>query len=268
MLDLALGGALRAKLDGDTTATTYRWHTRRLLGDSPLAYAGIQLVLGNLADRPITRWEESFLPMRLQAHLRELDVAGPGGEERPLVKDERQVVESAREPTRASAPSRIVVFTILGLVLAAAMVVSSLSALRGSVIGRIGFTGVAVGWSVLAGVGGSLILGAWLFTGHTFWGWNENLLQANPLSLVLAVAWVPLFWRSSAARWLPAAATGLAALSLLGLVLQALPGWDQVNGEIIALALPANLALAWSARRLAARPSSAGHPAGARFETS
>ena len=46
-------------------------------------------------------------------------------------------------------------------------------------------------------------------------------------------------------------ATGIAMLSLLGFVLQGIPGWNQKNGEIIALALPLNLAAAWAIYRLA-----------------
>jgi hypothetical protein len=38
----------------------------------------------------------------------------------------------------------------------------------------------------------------------------------------------------------------VAAVSVLGLLLQLLPGFDQVNGEIIALMLPVNVALGWA----------------------
>ena len=49
----------------------------------------------------------------------------------------------------------------------------------------------------------------------------------------------------------------VAGLSLLGFALQALPWLEQVNQEIIAVALPANLGLAgalWLLRRRAAVP--------------
>jgi len=60
--------------------------------------------------------------------------------------------------------------------------------------------------------------------------------------------------------WLLSAA--VAALSVLGFVLQILPGIDQANGWIIALALPVNVALAWAARRMAAGlPARAAAPA-------
>jgi hypothetical protein len=92
---------------------------------------------------------------------------------------------------------------------------------------------------------------AWLFTDHTFWYWNENLLQASPLSLVAAAGLLGgLLRRRWAAKWVVPAALGALALSALGFLLQPLPGLDQTNGEIIAAALPVHLAVAWVALRL------------------
>ncbi len=56
-----------------------------------------------------------------------------------------------------------------------------------------------------------------------------------------------------AGRRATALAAVLAILSLAGWVLQALPGLDQVNGPIIALALPAQIGIAVALRRLAGR---------------
>jgi hypothetical protein len=42
----------------------------------------------------------------------------------------------------------------------------------------------------------------------------------------------------------------VAVLSLVGFVLQGLPRFNQRNGEIIALALPINLAVWWTVYRL------------------
>ena len=48
-----LDGELRASTESDTTAFTYRWHTRRLLQGIPAAYLGIQFVLGLSADHGV-----------------------------------------------------------------------------------------------------------------------------------------------------------------------------------------------------------------------
>jgi hypothetical protein len=74
---------------------------------------------------------------------------------------------------------------------------------------------------------------------------NENLFQANPLVLGVAIL-VPMAIAGSVrgARWARGLTLGLAVLSLAGLVLQVLPGLDQVNGPVIALALPIHLGFA------------------------
>jgi hypothetical protein len=45
--------------------------------------------------------------------------------------------------------------------------------------------------------------------------------------------------------WIGRTARAVAALAAVGLALQILPGFDQVNGEILALTVPAHFGLAW-----------------------
>jgi len=109
---------------------------------------------------------------------------------------------------------------------------------------------VAGGWELLAGVGGTVLAGLWSFTDHVMAYRNENLLQINPLALVLAVV-LPFALRgaSRAGRVAQLLAVVVAGCSLLGLVLKVLPGFDQVNVQVIALALPAHLGVAAGLRR-------------------
>jgi hypothetical protein len=106
-------------------------------------------------------------------------------------------------------------------------------------------------WALVIGVSGLVMAGLWLFTNHWIAYGNENLFFANPLALVLAVM-LPFAVRGArgtgrVSLWLAGAVVGL---SLLGFVLQVLPWFDQVNGPIIALVLPPNLALGWLVVRL------------------
>jgi hypothetical protein len=112
-------------------------------------------------------------------------------------------------------------------------------------------------WGVVGGLGGVVLAGLWAFTDHVMAYRNENLFQLNPLLLGLAVL-VPLGLAGMhrAARWARVLASVLAGLSLAGLVLQALPGLDQVNGPIIALLLPIHLGTAMGLPR-AIRPEPA-----------
>jgi hypothetical protein len=82
---------------------------------------------------------------------------------------------------------------------------------------------------------------------------NENLLQLNPLALLLLPGLRAALGGKRAARFGYGAALLVAGLSVVGLALKLLPGFDQVNGPIIALALPAQVGIAAALGRLRAR---------------
>lgn len=250
VLDAALGGRIRDLTGATPTGTTYRWHTRRLLDEVLWAYAGIQLVLGNRADEPITAWQEMFLPLRLREHLEGMTVERDGVEV-PLVREERVVLRSDRGPVPEAPGSRTGLALLAGLVLGAAVAALGRGAEKGSRLARAGVVLVGGGWSLVAGLAGLLLVGAWAFTDHVFWSWNENLLQVDPLALGVAAGLTVLLVRPTLPVWVAGLATLVAAGSVLGVLVQPLPGFDQVNAEVLALAVPVNLALAWAIRRLA-----------------
>ncbi|MBW3629032.1 MAG: hypothetical protein KY464_07010, partial [Gemmatimonadetes bacterium] len=103
-------------------------------------------------------------------------------------------------------------------------------------------------WALIIGTGGILLVALWTLTDHQVAHRNENLFHFDPLTLGLILL---LPAAAYGARWArrPAflLAGAVAALSLLGFLLQPLPGLDQSNGEIIALILPVHVALAWAA---------------------
>jgi len=294
VLDGGIREAVRREGAG-ATGETYRSHTRRLLRRVAWAHAGIMLALGAPTDRSVTAWEEMFLPMRLEERLRTVriptpgpeaagssrpadpDLAGPdlvdpdrgdpdrGGlpETVPLVAEEDTLLAGGRPPAPAETPGFHPLPLVLGLAGGAAFLWLGLLVRRARRAGRDGrpaafaLGSVAALWSLVAGLAGAVMAGGWLFTEHWYVTRNENLFQAQPLSLLLALL-VPLALATGRARrpasWLAAATAGLA---LLGLLAQALPGFGQVNGEIIALALPLH---AGTAAGLAAAFDDPGNP--------
>jgi len=256
-LDRVLGGTLRRATENVPSGTSYRWHTARLTGvaagDLPI-YAGIDAGLGPAADREISRWEEMFLPMKVRDRLDEQRVAGPDGAEIPLVRSVRYFPASRPEELAAPRSTWIWAMGAMGALLGLAIAALGVAA-RGSRAARVGFGAAAALWTLFAGTGGFILLGLWLLTDHTIAYRNENLLQLSPLALPLVLLVPALGYGAAwAARPARALALAVAALSVLGLVIQVLPGVDQGNGLMIALALPLNLALAWTTLRLAARP--------------
>jgi hypothetical protein len=275
-IDRAVGGALRAATEGTPTGTTYRSHSLRLTAEQPLTYTGLLLGLGPLVDRPISAWEESFIPMRLREHARSVTVPGPDGRPAPLVLSERTLFESTGEPPPEAPPDRTVAYLLVGAALAALLLALG----RAGSTRRIAATAclaLAIAWSAVVGLFGLVLAALWAVTDHVAAYGNENLFQVNPLPLALAAALPLARRRPGAARAAVALATITAGLAALGFVLQLLPALDQVNGGIIALALPVHLALAtvlWWSRmssekdvRGPAKRSAAGAAASGRIES-
>ena len=112
-------------------------------------------------------------------------------------------------------------------------------------LARVGLGVLLVGWGLVAGLAGTVLAGLWAFTDHVMAYRNENLFQVNPLAWLLVLPGaLALLTPPRAGRWARAAALLVAGIAALGFVLQVLPGLDQVNGPIIALALPVHLGIA------------------------
>jgi hypothetical protein len=200
--------------------------------------------------------------MDLRAHLGRATVVR-AGRPVPLVREERLLLPSDRSPVPESPPSRLPLFLAAGLAWGAAILVLGRAAAGGAWLPRAATVVAAGGWSVLAGLAGLVLVLAWAFTDHVFWGWNENVVQVDLLSLGVAVGWAVLLFRRGLPWWTASLALVVAALSLLGLLVQVLPGFDQVNGEVLALTVPVNLAVAATARGLVWRKREAEPPAAA-----
>jgi hypothetical protein len=254
VLDRVIGGRLRAATADSLTGTTYRWHSERLIADDEASYFGLAGGLGPAADREIDAWEEMFLPGKVQQQVRRIRVPDAAGAEVPLVAREWTLLEApGRAAERAAPPFWTPWFLLAGLVIAGLLWMTGRAAPR-SGWARFGYSAVSALWLLLAGTAGLLLVLLWTMTNHRIAYANENLLQLSPLALPLVLL-VPCLaygarWAVRPARTL---ATVVAGLSLLGFVLQVLPGLDQRNAQMIAFALPINLVLAWTVRVLASR---------------
>lgn len=249
-IDHALGGQLQTSTVTRMTSGTYKWHTQRLLSSDIPMYTGVTLALGHPADKPLSMWQEMFLPVRMANDLRSVRIADSVGTQIPLVRSESTLFTAGRSPEPSAPPNYFPLFVAVGIFYAALLIVLVRNAEGGNRVSLFGATALATLWSLIAGAGGLALIFAWFFTKHYFMGRNENLLHFDPLSIAL-VPLVPLAIYSlrGASRALRLAGI-IALLSLLGLIAQLLPLFDQRNGEIIGLALPINLAVWWTVYRL------------------
>lgn len=252
-IDRALGGRLRAQTDTILTTRTYRWHTRRLLAGHIPTYVGTMLALGEPTDRPITAWDEMFIPMTMRDWIRTLRVGDGRGGAVPLVVSEARLFQGTRPPELEVPPDRVGAAGLIGFIGAVLIIgLTWLAERRSPSTARIAATVLATAWSAFAGIAGIAALGLWTATEHVFTYGNENVLQATPLSLALALL-LPFTTRATArVRTVRAAvilAVAVAALSAVGFVAQLLPAMSQANGEVIALALPLHAAVAYAVWR-------------------
>lgn len=253
-VDRVLGGAFRAQMQGPASGS-FRFHTLRLNTNNLPLYTGLLLLLGHGADRPVTRWDEMFLPLKLREYLDAVRVRDSTGALVPLVRSERTLYASDRYPVPDAPPDWELPFLGAGL-------------LAGGVLGWGGWAGGRSAtarrtlqwggtlWALLTGVAGAILAGMWAFTDHVSTAANENVLQCSLFALALAA--VLPFARSRRAGLTRAArllAILVGALSLLGLAIKLLPAFDQVNGEVLALFVPTNAGLMFGVLAWLPRPN-------------
>lgn len=247
LLDQVLGGALRRHFANDPSGTSYRDHTRRLTQVDPLIYTGMDLLLGAPTDRPITIWDEMFLPMTLRDEIRGVTIPNPDGSSHRLVIAEEIVIESARAAEPSRPPGWFAVYLLIGVALGGIIASSTVDRVRSTTALRLGVILTSTAWSTACGVAGSILL-LLLITDHTFAYWNENLFLFNPLMLPLAIL-IPLANRGGQWRtWACAVSRAAAGIAVIGLVWQLAPTSTHHNATFFALALPAHIGLAYAFR--------------------
>jgi Domain of unknown function (DUF4105) len=234
-LNRVLGGILARELMRTRTPETYRFDTVRLISPDFWTALGMDAALGPKADRPLSLWQESFVPMVLSRALRQIRVRDGHGGTRPLVSDE-QVVLPGRLPLPPTAPPHLgIPFLVVGLALAGLLLWLGHGKSR---LNRVSFAILACAWWLICGFNGLVLATLWLLTDHwAAWG-NENLLLLDPFCLILPLVW----WTAPrAARWL---GTLIALTAITSLAIRTLPALYQQDLPFIALAVPVHLSLA------------------------
>jgi hypothetical protein len=243
-LDRALGGQLRTALTNIPTPNTYRSEGKRLTESTLPEYTGLVLAMGDFVDRPLDAWDDSFIPMRLRTFVSDMTVTDEAGRTVPLVVSERVLHESALPPPPDTAHGWRLWYLAVGLVFAGLLAGLGFTAAR-SRAAAVAFSIVTFAWFLLLGVLGLVLAFLWAFTGHVGTYHNENLLLVHPLLLGLAFLAPVAAIRRGPGRAAIILALTTAVLGILALVLQVLPPFDQHNGEILGLILPAHLAITW-----------------------
>ncbi|ASK96998.1 DUF4105 domain-containing protein [Xanthomonas campestris pv. merremiae] len=235
-LDRAMGGALKSQLAGRSRGNTFRSEAVRLAFPAPWMWLGFDLGLGPYADRPLSRWEEAFVPMRLADSLTQVhNSAG-----RPLVQSTQVLLPHRIAPEPAEQQRHRWPWLLTGLIVAAGVLA----------LGRKQrmLAGLALPFWLLCAIGGGLLVYLWGFTAHaSAWG-NRNMLLVNPLCVLLWFGGLRLQLGHRPGRWFNVLSWVVAACALAALVIHWLSFQAQDNLQWVMLLLPIHTALAIALR--------------------
>lgn len=185
----------------DRRDSTFRDLLRAKLGGIPLTRFGIDVVLGLPVDAPLGKCGDAFLPDHLADELEGMLMDAQTMEERPLVRNRRELLPSMLRaaPDRAGWPVGVA-WGLLAICLLEA--VKSKRHLRRVL-------------PVLTGAVGCLLAFLWFCTDHNDTRYNLNLLWAFPLHLLgPGLRTTSPHWKRSLGRAMGLAAGGTALLSL------------------------------------------------------
>lgn len=178
LLDQALGGVISKELKSQPARASFRSHTARLTAHQPLAQLGLMTILGQGADRPLTQWDELFLPEVMANALTNLSI----DEHTPLVLGDEYLFSPADSSIASSIYSSQLwlggVGLVLGLLVTLPLWFSQVqpSWPNHMAIVMVSGVGVVIGW-------------LWFFSGHEIARSNHLIAVANPMLLGLLSFW-------------------------------------------------------------------------------
>lgn len=231
-IDRALDGALRRALAAPAKLT-YRDHALRFTADDWPLYFLFDLGLGARVDRPLSAWEDAYLPDRLQASLRSVRITGPDGLQ-PLVSSEGVLVSTKRPPVRESAPVRAPFHAAAGLLAGAGLWALARRPARAA-RAVFGVTSAVLG--LVLGLLGLWVLLLLVTKVHVATHDNYNVLVCPPLALLFVVPGIKVaLGRPAGAQRLARYAAVCVGVSLVGFVLATVMG--QHSWRVALLCLP------------------------------
>lgn len=221
-LDIGLGGALHARTAQVPAQLDFRDQTRRLTEMQFWYYIGLETALGYPVDRPVSRWDEMFIPMVVADEIATMST-GSGA---PIVQSDK-VIYTSTLPAPKETPTPVWYRYLL-----TGLLITGFAWFSGRFMPPVWLRGLCLAWVLINATLGLGLAALWLFTDHLFSRDNANLLLLNPL---LLLALLPGLRRPGAVM--------LAAGNALACVLLLLPE-HQYNVDVLALLAPLNLGVA------------------------
>ena len=197
--------------------------------------------LGRPTDRPISAWEEMFIPMKVRDHLRDIRVPDDSGRMVPLVTSEKVLFQAQRDPERTTPPAMLLLLALIGVLLGGGLAWLGRTGTRAA-------ASVAVAGALVLGVLGGVLFFLRFMTQHVAAYNNMNMFVYNPIWLAVLVAYLGAGRNVTMRKIAFVLATLAGALALLGIVVPFIPGLRQHSFSVVALAAAAGLGAAFVIR--------------------
>ncbi len=241
LIDRAIHGQLKEATQ-TSDGRSYRDLTMQYTDDHPLMQWLLLFLMNNTIDRPLTHWEEMFLPDYLERYVRETRYTDSRGKERELVGKSWTEFDAGRPPVPpADTISRYPLWPLgAGLLWAALILFSAWNARRSQLLLRFSGLLLFLGPFVMGLIGTILFFMAF-FTDHTVTWHNENLMLLHPLMLLTSFAALGCFLKKQPASCWSRLEVFWLVQSILGvllLVAKVFPMFDQQNYMALAFCLP------------------------------
>lgn len=243
---------------------TYREHVRRHSYAYPVLAWLLDYLQGGAIDRPLTLWDEMFLPEVLEQAVHEFpreektDTSSFSGAQEIIFDTEGQGI---RPEVAHTAPLSVTRSLAFGIVLAAVSGALHCLALKlaGREDGRVPVPlrliyGIPLGLALLAGtILSLLLLFLMLFSTHDVAWWNENIVFINPLLIIPAVQAFRIAFGKKQRVLLEKLSASMRAFSIAAgalIILKCIfpDTLLQMNWNIMASVLPLYIALGWLSR--------------------
>jgi hypothetical protein len=193
-LDAVLGGAVKQRFGAAPGNAHFRHYIRSSADGLWWAYLGLDMLSNSMLDRPVSKWEEMFLPVNLQRHLSQMPAVDDGGRPIPGVNllGPEQVVIERPEPLPGANP-----YQVFGLAFTTLAVAATLAGRRAGSRGRTWGAALAA-YGAWSAVWGTVMTLNWLASNHRELLHNANLWLFWPVDWLFVVAGVAAAWRGRA----------------------------------------------------------------------
>lgn len=244
IIDKAVDGQFAAATKTPSDMTL-RDHTRRYSSHVPPMEILLMFLMNNSIDQPIEKWDDMFLPDKLEQYAGELEYTDESGQKRKLVSDQFVYFKADRGAVPHKVPVHWPGALLTGIMLAGIALIHTKWLSSGGKGARISFGVYNSLIGLFIGLPGLALFLMSFFTDHVVTHNNENILISNPLTFSLFIIGILLAaGKQNMYKWLTVIWYILAAGSVAAVLLKIFPLFDQNNWLEMALILPVNFGFA------------------------